>query len=110
MEPNISLHVVYDRSGTIIALAPVGERSVSSSGVPLPRPIAERGQFAATVPLPEDAREKDATAISTAYIVKGRGESARLVLRTGRPKKVPSTVAENPARRSARVKTRTKRR
>jgi hypothetical protein len=33
MEANISLHVVYNRSGMIIALAPVGERSVSSSGV-----------------------------------------------------------------------------
>ena len=110
MEANISLHVLYDRSGMIIALAPIGEPSVSSSGVPLPRPIAERGQFAATVPLPEDAREKDATAIGTAYTVKGRGENARLVRRTGTPKNAPSTAAEKLARRSARAKKRPKHR
>ena len=109
METNISLHVVYDGSGNIIAAA-IDDRSLSSDHIPLPRPVPQKRQFAATLAVPPEAGEKDLRVIAETYVVKGRGESARLVQRSSTPQKLRTAAVGKPFRRSTRKKPPAKRR
>jgi hypothetical protein len=75
--PPMHLHVLYDRSGRILAAVQIDDRS--REGVPLPRPVAQRGQFTAEVQIPSEAAQQDLVAICDKYLVKGRGERVSLV-------------------------------
>jgi len=107
METHISLHVVYDRSGNILAVA-IDDRSLSDH-IPLPRPVPQRGQFAATLAVPPEAGGKDIRVIAETYVVKGRGEDVRLVLRSSALQKRTGAVRKS-ARGSNRKKPPIKRR
>jgi hypothetical protein len=94
------LHVVYDRSGRILAAAQVGRatpernaegaylhatdryRSAVDADEPVPLPEAGRGQYAAQVTLPADASDLGAEGVFSRFVVKGKGERATLAARS----------------------------
>jgi hypothetical protein len=97
LEPATHLHVLYDRSGRILAAVQIDDRS--REGVPLPRPVAQRGQFTADVQIPSEAAQQDLVSICDKYFVRGRGERASLVAGKGKRK---TRSFRTPARKSAR--------
>ena len=99
-EPATRLHVLYDRSGRIVAAVQIDDWS--REGVPLPRPVAQRGQFTADVQIPSEATSQDLVSICDKYFVKGRGERASLVAGKGKRKARSPKTAGRKSTRSAR--------
>jgi hypothetical protein len=94
--PDAYLHVLYDRSGRILAAVQLDDRS--GSRAPLPRPAAQRGQLTADLRVPAEARQKDLVAVCAEYIVRGKGERATLVARKGKPRERSTTASRKRAR------------
>jgi hypothetical protein len=73
------LHVLYDRSGTILAAVQLDDEKGGEQQVPPLRPLAQRGQFTADFVLPSDFRHLSFFEVCTQLKVAGRGERATLI-------------------------------
>jgi hypothetical protein len=93
----MELHVVYDKSGTILAASRTDAGSVRPNGerVPAPRPVPRRGQLAATVRVPEEFAAGDLVQICTQLVVDVRARQKVLTPRQ-------SGTRGSPAKRRAR--------
>jgi len=76
----MELHVLYDKSGTILAGAPSDAGTTRSGGdrTPGPRPVAGRGQLTATVQVPEEFRSQNLVDICAQLVVDTRARQAVL--------------------------------
>jgi hypothetical protein len=74
----MDLHVLFDRSGKILAAVDLRRET---DAVPLPRPVAQRAQRTADVVVPEEFRGLDFLEICTSLIVQAKGDRVTLVAR-----------------------------
>jgi hypothetical protein len=88
----MELHVVYDKSGTILAASRTDAGSLRPNGdrVPAPRPVPRRGQFAATVPVPEGFAARDLVDICTQLVVDVRAREKVLTPRQSGTRRSPA--------------------
>jgi hypothetical protein len=99
----MDIHVLYDRSGKILAAVELREEAEKGGGVPLPRPEPQRGQRTADVRVPEEFRDLSFLEACTQLVVaQARGERAMLV-RKKRQARQASRKMRQPPKQKART-------
>jgi hypothetical protein len=95
----MNLHVLYDRSGKILAAV---ELRSNAEDAYLPRPVAQRGQRTADVAVPDEFRHLSFLEVCTRLAVRTKGNTATLVPQE-RARRVTSSsrVAQSTSRRTA---------
>jgi hypothetical protein len=74
----MDLHVLYDRSGKILAAV----RLDSEPGTVSPRPVARAGQSTADLKLPASFSHLNFLQVCTQLVVEGRGDRTTLAMRS----------------------------
>jgi hypothetical protein len=72
----MKLHVLFDRSGTILAAVPLDDEDARA---PKPRPVPQRGQFTADVTVPARYGDMSFFDVCTRMKVRGRDKGAELI-------------------------------
>jgi hypothetical protein len=82
----MKLHVLYDRSGKILAAVRLDDQPL---GIVTPRPVCRPGQFTADVTVPDNFRHLSFFEVCTRLVVEGLGERATL---KSRKSHIPSNL------------------
>ena len=98
----MKLHVLFDRSGTILAAVPLDDEDPR---VPKPRPVPQRGQFTADITVPAQYGDMSFFDVCTRMKVKRREDGAELVVASG----ATAATRTRSQRRSARPASRARR-
>jgi hypothetical protein len=93
----MDLHVLFDRSGKILAAVELKSGSDSEGSAPSPRPEARRGQRTADVTVPDELSHLSFFEACTQLIVQVKGGRTTLIPK--RRRSVPSRTARKPAPR-----------
>jgi hypothetical protein len=109
----MDMHVLYDRSGKILAAVEIKNGADGEDSVPPPRPVAQRGQRTADVTVPGEFHQLSFFEACTQLVVTIKAERATLIPRKKkRPsaayqpaRKPPQRKAKHPAKRSRTTRT-----